>query len=67
MNSLQTELNNSANVVSFVARRGQLAAAKFMGVWHRVRIEAIKNKVDVEVHYIDFGNVILYLFFNYIF
>lgn len=59
MNSLQTELNKSTNVVSFEARRGQLAAAKFMGAWHRVKIEAVKNK-DVEVQYIDFGNVILY-------
>lgn len=64
MNALQIEL--SKNVVPFVARRGQLAAAKFMDSWHRVRVESIKaNKLDV--HYIDFGNVrIIFNFFTFL-
>lgn len=60
MNSLQTDLGKSAELV--VPRRGQLAAAKFMDAWHRVRIESIKGK-KVDVHYIDFGNVDFINFF----
>lgn len=54
MKNLQIELNS--NSVSTVIKRGQLAAIKFQNLWHRVRVESIKND-KADVYYIDFGNV----------
>lgn len=55
MNSLQTELNVPSNLTPFTARRGQLAATKYLNYWHRIRIDSAKGN-KIEVHYIDFGN-----------
>lgn len=60
MKNLQNELNSDSPCSGI--KKGQLAATKFQNLWHRVRVEGIKND-KADVYYIDFGNV---FFLNYI-
>ncbi|KAI1727653.1 hypothetical protein Ddc_04968 [Ditylenchus destructor] len=57
--TIESLMNNLQSDVSMVPlttiKRGQLAAARYCDLWHRVRIESAKGD-KVEVNYIDFGN-----------
>lgn len=54
MKNLQFELNS--NPIFSTIKRGQLAATKFHDLWHRIRVESVKND-KADIYYIDFGNV----------
>lgn len=47
---------NQLNIAANKARRGQVCAALFMGLWHRAEIVQPLSKDDtVKVHFVDYG------------
>lgn len=60
MKELREELRKKPPVVgAYMPRRGDLCVARFSAdkLWYRARVEGIKGK-NVDVLYVDFGNVI---------
>lgn len=60
MTELRQELTNQPPLAgAYNPKRGDLCAARFSqdNQWYRARVELVKGREQVEILYVDFGNV----------